>query len=128
MGNRGTAGEDLSSPCRGQAATRTGAEPGEVLLRRLGRYTGVMKLSRLAGCAGIAGPLLFTVAWVACSLRQAGHPAAGVQLSGLAAPDARDPQIMIAAFVVLGACSAGFGAALRTVAPRSGGPWLVVAG
>ena len=77
----------------------------------------------------MAGPLLFTAAWVVSSLRQAGHPAAGVQLSGLAAPDARDPQIMIAGFVLLGACSAGFGAALRTVAGhRPAGPWLVVAG
>jgi hypothetical protein len=61
-------------------------------------------------------------------MRQAGHPAAEVQLSGLAAQDARDPQIMIAGFVVLGACSAGFGAALRTATRRSAGPWLVVAG
>lgn len=93
----------------------------------LERRAGVMKRSRLAGCAGIAGPLLFTVAWVAGSLRQAGHPAAGVQLSGLAAPDARDPQIMIAAFVVLGACTVGFGAALRRVAAANpAGPWLVM--
>ncbi len=36
---------------------------------------------------------------------------------------------MIAGFVVLGACSAGFGVALRTVVTRrSAGPWLVVAG
>ena len=36
---------------------------------------------------------------------------------------------MIVGFVVLGACSAGFGAALRTVATRrQAGPWLVVAG
>jgi len=89
----------------------------------------VKKRSRLAGCAGIAGPLLFTVAWVASSLRQAGHPAAGVQLSGLAAQDARDPQVMIAAFVVLGACSIGFGAVLRKLAaPESAGPWLVMVG
>ena len=68
-------------------------------------------------------------AWVVSSLRQTGHPAAEVQLSGLAALDARDPQIMIVGFVVLGACSAGFGAALRTVATRrQAGPWLVVAG
>ena len=87
-----------------------------------------MKLSRLAGWAGIAGPLLFTAAWVAGSLRQAGHPAAVVQLSGLAAGDARDPQIMIAAFVVLGACTIGFGAALGRVAESgSAGPWLVMA-
>ena len=81
----------------------------------------------LAACGGIAGPVLFTAAWVVSSLRQAGHPAAQIQLSGLAAEDARDPQIMIAAFVVLGACLIGFGAALRTVAARSAGPWLVIA-
>src|SRR5215471_5461029 len=93
----------------------------------LERRAGVMKLSRLAVCGGIAGPLLFTAAWVVSSLRQAGHPAAGVQLSGLAAEDARDPQIMIAAFVVLGACTIGFGAALsRVAAAQSAGPWLIM--
>src|SRR5215467_14593988 len=87
-----------------------------------------VRLGKLGACGGVAGPLLFTVAWVVSSLRQAGHPAAGVQLSGLAAEDARDPQIMMAAFVVLGACSIGFGAALRRVAGhRSAGPWLVMA-
>jgi len=90
---------------------------------------GTVRLSRLAAWGGVAGPLLFTAAWVVSSLRQTGHPAAEVQLSGLAALDARDPQIMIVGFVVLGACSAGFGAALRTVATRrQAGPWLVVAG
>jgi hypothetical protein len=87
-----------------------------------------MRLGKLAACGGVAGPLLFTAAWAVSSLRQAGHPAAGVQLSGLAAEDARDPQIMMAAFVVLGACSIGFGAALRRVAGhRPAGPWLVMA-
>ena len=76
---------------------------------------------------GVAGPVLFTAAWVVSSLRQAGHPAVRVQLSGLAADDARDPQIMVAAFVVLGACLIGFGAALRPVAARPAGPWLVMA-
>ena len=86
-----------------------------------------MRFSRLAGWAGIAGPLLFTAAWVVGPLRQAGHPAAVVQLSGLAAGDARDPQIMMAGFVVLGACTIGFGAALRKVeAPGSAGSWLVM--
>jgi hypothetical protein len=74
------------------------------------------------------GPALFTVAWVVSSLRQTGHGAAEVQLSGLAAEDARDPQIMMAGFVALGACSVAFGAALgRVTAPRSAGPWLVMA-
>jgi len=81
----------------------------------------------LAAWGGIAGPVLFTAAWVVSSLRQAGHPASQIQLSGLAAQDARDPVIMVAAFVVLGACLIGFGAALRTVAARSAGPWLVMA-
>jgi hypothetical protein len=93
-----------------------------------GGGAGVVRLSRLAAWGGIAGPLLFTTAWVVSSLRKAGHPPAGVQLSGLAAGDARDPQIMMAAFVVLGACSTGFGAALgRVAAAGSAGPWLVMA-
>jgi len=79
-----------------------------------------------ASC-GVAGPLLFTAAWVAGSLRQSGHGAAEVQLSGLAADDARDPQIMVAGFVLLGVCSIAFGTALgRVTTPRSAGPWLVV--
>lgn len=86
-----------------------------------------MKLSRLAAAGGIAGPVLFTVAWVISSLRQAGRSAAEVQLSGLAADDARDPQIMMAGFVVLGAGSVVFGAGLgRVTAARAAGPWLVV--
>lgn len=72
--------------------------------------------------------MLFTVAWVASSLRQAGHSAVGVQLSGLAAEDARNPQIMMAGFVLLGAGTVAFGAGLRRVtAPRSAGPYLVLA-
>jgi Protein of unknown function (DUF998) len=86
-----------------------------------------MRLSRLAALAGVVGPALFTAAWVAGSMRQAGQPAAEIQLSGLAADDARNPQIMMAGFVVLGVCSAGFGAALdRVISPRSAGPWLIV--
>jgi len=79
----------------------------------------------LASC-GIAGPVLFTAAWVASSLLQTGHSAGSVQLSGLAAMDARDPGIMMAGFVGLGACSVAFGAALRRL-PAAGpaGPWLV---
>jgi hypothetical protein len=92
-----------------------------------GGDTGPVKLGRLAAAGGVAGPVLFTVAWVVSSLRQAGHSAAGVQLSGLAAEDARDPQIMMAGFVVLGAGSVAFGAGLgRVTEPRSAGPWLVL--
>jgi len=73
--------------------------------------------TRLAGparqVAGIAGPVAFTGAWIVSSLRQTGYPAAEIQLSGLAAPDARDPWIMVAGFVVLGGCTVAFGAALH---------------
>jgi hypothetical membrane protein len=69
--------------------------------------------TRLGAAAGIAGPVAFTAAWAVASLRQTGHPATEVQISGLAAPDARDPWIMITGFVVLGACSVAFGSALH---------------
>jgi hypothetical membrane protein len=86
-----------------------------------------MKFRTLAAWCGIAGPVLFTAASVVSSLRQPGQSVAGVQFSGLAADDARDPQIMIGAFVLLGGCTLGLGAALRQVtAPRAAGPWLVM--
>jgi hypothetical membrane protein len=68
---------------------------------------------RAGAAAGIAGPAVFTGAWIASSLRQTGYPAAEIQISGLAAPDARDPWIMMAGFVVLGGCMVPFGAALH---------------
>lgn len=77
---------------------------------------GVRGIAARAGAAaGIAGPAAFTGAWIASSLRQSGYPAAEIQISGLAAPDARDPWIMVAGFVVLGGCAVAFGAALRNV-------------
>ena len=76
--------------------------------------------NRLGATAGIAGPAAFTCAWIVTSLRQTGHSAFAVQLSGLAAPDARDPGIMIAGFVVLGACSVAFGGSLHRALGGSG--------
>jgi hypothetical membrane protein len=82
--------------------------------------------SRLLAWCGIAGPVAFTAAWAVSSLLQTGSSATKVQLSGLAAMDARDPQIMIAGFIVLGACSIAFGAALgRVAAAGRAGPLLV---
>jgi Protein of unknown function (DUF998) len=86
-----------------------------------------VRLSGLAAAGGVAGPVLFTLAWVAGSLRQAGHSAAELQLSGLAAEDARDPQIMMVGFVLLGAGTIVFGVGLgRVTAPRPAGSWLVL--
>lgn len=80
---------------------------------------------RLSGVCGIAGPVLFTTAWAISSLRQTGHSPIEVQLSGLAAVDARDPQIMMAGFTGLGTCSIAFGSALRRLGAGRAGSWLV---
>jgi uncharacterized protein DUF998 len=77
--------------------------------------------ARAGAAAGIAGPAAFTGAWIASSLRQTGYPAAEIQLSGLAAPDARDPWIMVAGFVVLGGCTVAFGAALHDALGHAAG-------
>jgi hypothetical membrane protein len=74
----------------------------------------------LGGLAGLAGPAAFTAAWAVSSLLQTGHAATEVQISGLAAPDARDPWIMITGFVVLGCCSVVFGTALHRELGGSG--------
>jgi hypothetical membrane protein len=68
---------------------------------------------RAAAAAGIAGPAVFTVAWIVGSLRQPGYGATEAQISGLAAPDASDPWIMVTGFLVLGGCAVAFGEALR---------------
>jgi hypothetical protein len=78
------------------------------------------RLRVLGGLAGLAGPAAFTAAWAVASLLQTGHAATEVQISGLAAPDARDPWIMITGFVVLGGCSVVFGTALHRELGGSG--------
>jgi hypothetical membrane protein len=74
---------------------------------------------KTGAAAGVAGPAVFTGAWTVSSLRQSGYGATEVQLSGLAAPDARDPWIMIAGFLLLGGCAVLFGEALHEAV---GGP------
>ncbi|HSK98131.1 MAG TPA: DUF998 domain-containing protein [Euzebyales bacterium] len=74
--------------------------------------------TRLRLGSGIAGPLFFTAAWVTATLRQHGHGqyhVAREHISGLAAPDARNPRLMTAAFLVLGVTTNLFGAGLRDV-------------
>jgi hypothetical membrane protein len=95
--------------------TRSGTRPAESTPGGAGR-----RLRLLGGLAGIAGPAAFTAAWAVSSLLQTGHSATEVQISGLAAPDARDPWIMITGFVVLGGCSAVFGTALHRELGGSG--------
>ena len=95
---------------RTRPRTQAGSPPGDA-----GR-----RLRVLGGLAGVAGPVAFTAAWAVSSLLQAGHAATQVQISGLAAPDARDPWIMITGFLVLGGCSVVFGTALHRELGGSG--------
>jgi hypothetical membrane protein len=88
----------------------------------MARIAGRAPLTRPAAIAGIAGPAAFTCAWIVASLRQSGHSVSSVQLSGLAAPDARDPWIMIVGFVALGGCTAAFGGALHRALGGSAHP------
>jgi hypothetical protein len=88
-------------------------------------WTEPMTGERAAGLAGLVGPCVFTGAWIAGSLLQAGHSMATIQISGLAAPDARAPWIMITGFEVLGGCVIAFGYGLRGQASRAA--WLIEA-
>ena len=59
----------------------------------------------------VAGLVAFTAASIVSALRQTGHGWASIQVSGLAAPDARDPWIMITGFLVPDGCLVFFGGA-----------------
>jgi hypothetical protein len=87
---------------------------------------------RLRALAGIAGPLAFTGAWVASTLRQEGYSIAEEHLSGLAAPDARLPHLMTGAFLVLGGSTVVLAEELEDAlggAERAGlGPTFVAVG
>jgi hypothetical protein len=88
-------------------------------------------LLRASGVAGMAGPVAFTAAWVAASLRQRGYSPIEIQISGLAAPGARDRWIMVGGFLSLGGSLAAFGPALRQGLGGTRGagpaPWLLQA-
>jgi Protein of unknown function (DUF998) len=73
----------------------------------------IMAMFKVKAAAGIVGPVVFTGAWFVSSLLQTGYSPAEVQISGLAAPDANDPWIMITGFLVLGGCTVAFGTALQ---------------
>jgi Protein of unknown function (DUF998) len=68
---------------------------------------------RVRAAAGVVGPVAFTAAWVASTLRQEGYAVASEQLSGLAAPDARDPWVMTSGFLTLGVSVVLFASALE---------------
>lgn len=89
-------------------------------------------LFRARALAGIVGPAAFTAAWVVGTIRQHGRDGYTVQveqISGLAAPDAREPALMVAGFLAYGGCTLVYASALEDALggpERSGwGPRLV---
>jgi hypothetical membrane protein len=100
-------GNEVAQARVGQNAGRGSAGP------ECGPSAAASGWTKGGAVAGVAGPVAFTLAWVLASLRQPGQSFTAVQISGLAAENARDPWIMIAGFVVLGCCAVWFGAALR---------------
>ena len=68
---------------------------------------------RLRALGGVVGPAAFTTAWAVSTARQDGYDIRNEHISGLAAPDARHPQVMIAGFFVLGVGTIAAGSALE---------------
>ena len=99
--------------------------------RTRGRPTGISARLpfRMRAAGGIVGPAAFTLAWIASSLRQDGYSIRDEHISGLAAPDARAPAIMLGGFVTLGTGTILFASALEEALGGPGnagpGPFLV---
>jgi len=71
-------------------------------------------LHRLATAAGIVGPAAFTAAWLISGTRQPPeYSHRHEHISGLAAQDARNPEILTAGFVEMGFATMAFAVALR---------------
>lgn len=85
------------------------------------------KAGRFGAACGILGPVAFTAAWLVAQRRQDEYQVRNEHISGLAARDATDPQVMTAGFVALGACGVAFASALqRRFGPDAGwGPALL---
>jgi hypothetical protein len=75
--------------------------------------------SKLRAACGLLGPAAFTAAWIVSGRRQEGYSIRNEHISGLAAPDARDPHVMTGGFVALGAGTITFAYELDR---RLGGP------
>ena len=82
---------------------------------------------RLGAACGVLGPVAFTAAWLSAARRQDEYEVRHEHISGLAAKDAADPQVMTAGFLILGVCSIAFASTLdRRLGPRAGwGPAMI---
>jgi hypothetical protein len=73
----------------------------------------VRRWFRLRALGGVVGPAAFTAAWALSTVRQDGYSVRDEHISGLAAPDAKNPGVMVAGFLVLGAGTIAAGSALE---------------
>jgi hypothetical protein len=83
---------------------------------------------RLKCVCGVAAPLIFTGAWVICSLRQGsrgGYSFRSEHISGLAAPDALARRTMTVGFLGLGAGTLVFSSAVQETTRSRIAPALV---
>lgn len=82
--------------------------------------------------AGLVGPAAFTAAWAWAARQQEDYSVPVEHISGLAAPDARRPLVMVAGFLAFGVCATAFAAALEDSLGGRGdagaGPDLIRAG
>ncbi len=70
-------------------------------------------LHRIATAAGIIGPAAFLTAMTVSERRQDGYSIRDEHISGLAAPDARNPQLVMTGFLAMGMSTVAFATALR---------------
>ena len=70
-------------------------------------------MRRVATAAGIFGPAAFTVAFTSSERRQEGYSIRDEHISGLAAPDARNPEVLLTGFLVMGGSTILFATTLR---------------
>ena len=87
----------------------------------------VSRGDRLGAWCGLLGPAAFTAAWLLAQRRQDEYEVRHEHISGLAARDATDPQLMTAGFFALGTSMVAFASALeQRLRPRAGlGPALI---
>ncbi len=70
-------------------------------------------LHRIATAAGIVGPAAFLTAMTVSERRQDGYSIRDEHISGLAAPEARNPELVLSGFLVMGVSTIAFATALR---------------
>lgn len=85
----------------------------------------VARMRRLLGTVALAGPVLFTVAWLVAGTLQPDYSPRREDVSALAAMDAHLPGVMIAGFLAFGIGVLALGVGLRRTV--DGGRWAAAA-